>query len=89
MADLCPSCGGHGRLLAGYGGGLSIIFFNEVISDDKKYGPIGVVFALMSWLIAIGVVIILGAVAGVVWREQGLSFSAAFKKLRRNERVVG
>ena len=43
---------------------FSIIFSNMVISDDNKYGPIGVVFALMSWLIAIGVVIILGAVAG-------------------------
>ncbi len=47
-------------------------------------------FALMSWLIAIGVVIILVAVAGVVWRDRGLSFSAAFKKLRRKaRRVVG
>ena len=45
---------------------------------------IGVVFALMSWLIAIGVVIILGAVAGIVWRERDLSFRAAFKKLRRD-----
>lgn len=62
---------------------FSIIFSSTVISDDKKYGPIGVVFALMSWLIAIGVVIILGAVAGVVWRERGLSFSAGLKKLRR------
>ena len=55
---------------------FSIIFSGTVISDDKKYGPIGVVFALMSWLIAIGVVIILGAVVGVVWRERNLSFSA-------------
>jgi membrane protein len=37
----------------------------------------------MSWLIAIGVVIILGAVAGVVWRERNLSFRAAIKRLRR------
>jgi membrane protein len=38
----------------------------------------------MSWLIAIGVVIILGAVAGIVWQERNLSFAAALKKLRRN-----
>jgi hypothetical protein len=37
----------------------------------------GVVFALMSWLIAIAVGIILGAVAGVVRRERGLSLSPA------------
>jgi membrane protein len=67
---------------------FSIIFSNEVITDDKKYGPIGVVFVLMSWLIAIGVVIILGAVAGVVWRERGLSFSAGFKKLRPRRKAT-
>ena len=60
---------------------FSIIFSNTVISDYKKYGAIGVVFALMSWLIAIGVVIILGAVVGVVWRERGLSLSNGIKRL--------
>ena len=44
---------------------FSVIFSGMVTSDDSKYGPIGVVFALMSWLIAIGVVIILGAVTGI------------------------
>ncbi len=63
---------------------FSIIFSGTVISDDKKYGPIGVVFALMSWLIAIGVVIILGAVVGLVWRERGLSLSRAFHWLLRS-----
>jgi membrane protein len=62
---------------------FSFIFSNTIISDNKKYGPIGVVFALMSWLIAIGVVIILGAIIGIVWRERQLSFSAAFRSLRR------
>jgi membrane protein len=63
---------------------FSLIFSNSVISDDKKYGTIGVVFALMSWFIAIGVVIILGAVVGVVWRERNLSFKAAVSRLRRS-----
>ena len=49
----------------------------------RRYRPIGVVFALMSWLITIGVVIILGAVAGIVWQERNLSFRAALKKLPR------
>ena len=62
---------------------FSVIFSDMVTSDDKKYGPPGVVSALMSWPIAIGVVIILGAVAGIVWRERNLSFRAAFKRLRR------
>ena len=53
-----------------------------VISNSKEYGPIGIIFALMAFLIAIGVVVILGAVTGIVWQERGLSFAAAFKKLR-------
>ena len=61
---------------------FSVTLSGMVISNNQKYGPIGVVFALMSWLIAIGVVIILGAVAGVVWREWNLLFGAVFKKAR-------
>jgi len=41
-----------------------------VISDDNKYGPIGIIFALLSYLIAIGVVVIMGAVTGLVWQER-------------------
>jgi hypothetical protein len=48
----------HSRVLGGMEAVFSVIFSGMVMSDDKKYGPIGVVFALMSWLIAIGVVII-------------------------------
>ena len=62
---------------------FSFIFSSTVISDDQKYGPIGIVFALMSWLIAIGVVIILGAVAGLVWRERGLSISHTLRHFTR------
>jgi membrane protein len=36
----------------------------------------------MAYLIAIGVVVILGAVTGIVWQERRLSFRAALKKLR-------
>lgn len=49
----------------------------------EEYGSIGMAFALMTDLIAIGVVIILGAMVGLVWQERGLSFAAAFRKLRR------
>jgi membrane protein len=66
---------------------FSIIFSSTVISYDKKYGTVGVVFALMSWFIAIGVVIILGAIVGVVWRQRGLSFKAALAALRRKRKT--
>jgi membrane protein len=62
---------------------FSVIFSGMVISYDQKYGPIGIIFALMSFFIAIGVVIILGAAVGLMWQDRGLSFRAAVRKLRR------
>jgi membrane protein len=53
---------------------FSVIFSGMVISYDQKYGPIGVVFGLMSFFIAIGVVITLGAAVGLMWQDRGLSF---------------
>ena len=59
-------------------------FFSAmVISDAGKFGPIGIIFALLSYLIAVGVVVILGAAVGLVWHERGLSFAAVLRKLRR------
>jgi len=63
---------------------FGVIFSGMVTSDQGDYGPIGTVFALMSYLIAIGVVVILGAVTGLVWQERGLSLRAPFRKLRPN-----
>lgn len=54
--------------------GMTIVFSftmsDTIVTNDKKYGYIGVVLALMSFLIAVGVVIILGAIVGVVWQER-------------------
>ena len=62
---------------------FSFTFSGMVITTTQKYGPIGTVFGLMSWLIAIGVVIILGAAVGLMWQDRGLSFRAAVRKQRR------
>jgi membrane protein len=62
---------------------FSLVFSAMVISNETKYGPIGIIFALLSYLIAIGVVIILGAVVGLLWQERGMSFAAVVRKLRR------
>jgi hypothetical protein len=53
------------------------------ISRCREYGPIGTVFAMMAFFIAIGVVIILGAAVGLMWQDRGLSWAAAVRKLRR------
>jgi membrane protein len=54
--------------------GMTIVFrltmSATITSNYDKYGSIGVIFAIMSYLVAIGVVILIGAVFGVVWRER-------------------
>lgn len=60
-----------------------VFFSGMVISSNDKYGPIGVVLSLMSFFIAIGVVIILGAATGMMWHERGMSLRAAVTGLRR------
>jgi len=81
---LLPSAVATGVCWLGMEAFFAVTFSGMVTSNDRRYGPIGTVFALMSYLIAIGVVVILGAVTGLVWQERGLSFRAAFTKLRPN-----
>ncbi len=54
--------------------GMLIVFrltlSSTIAADNRKYGPAGVIFAIMPLLIAIGVVITLGAVLGAAWRER-------------------
>jgi membrane protein len=52
-----------------------VVFFrltlsSTIASNYMKYGPAGVVFAIMTYLIAVGVVVILGALLGVAWRAR-------------------
>jgi len=67
---LLPSALATGVFYLGMDAVFALVFSGMVTSNDKKYGPIGVVFSLMSYLIAIGVVIILGAVTGLVWQDR-------------------
>ena len=80
---LFPSAVATGLCWLGMVAVFSATFSGMVISSYDRYGPIGIVFDIMSYLLAIGVVIILGAVLGIVWQERGLSFRAAAGKLRR------
>jgi hypothetical protein len=48
-----------------------------VTSYYDQYGPIGIVFALVTYFITIGVVLILGPVVSIVWQERQLSFARA------------
>jgi membrane protein len=80
---LFPSAVATGLCWLGMVAVFSATFSGMVISSYDRYGPIGIVFDIMSVLLAIGVVIILGAVLGIVWHERGLSFRSASGKLRR------
>jgi membrane protein len=52
-------------------GAFSRVYFSStIIADDRTYRAIGALFSLMTWLTAVGAVIILGAVAGGVWHER-------------------
>lgn len=68
--DLFPSALATGVCWLGMDIAFRLTMSKTITTDYEKYGAIGVVFALMSFLIAVGVVIILGAVFGVVWRER-------------------
>jgi len=45
-------------------------FSSTIVSDSKTYGTIGVTFTLVTWFIAMGAVITLGAVVGAVWHKR-------------------
>jgi membrane protein len=72
---LLPSAIVTGVFYGGLGAFSKFYFSGTIISDSKTYGTIGAIFGIMTWFIAIGAVIILGAVAGAVWED------------RRNEQV--
>jgi membrane protein len=48
----------------------AVYFSSEIISDSRLYGKIGAVFSLLTWFIAIGAVLVLGAVLGATWEER-------------------
>jgi membrane protein len=53
-----------GVFWVGLGAFAALYFSSTLISDSHLYGAIGVVFTLITWFIAMGAVIILGAVVG-------------------------
>jgi membrane protein len=61
---LFPAALTTGVFWVGLGAFASFYFSSTLISDSHLYGSIGVVFTLVTWFIAMGAVIILGAVVG-------------------------
>jgi membrane protein len=48
----------------------SVYFSSALTSENKLFGTIGVVFILLTWFIAVGAVIVLGAAGGAVWQHR-------------------
>jgi membrane protein len=58
-----------GLFWTGLGVFASVYFSSTLVSDSSLYGTIGVVFTLVTWFVAMGAVVTLGAVAGVLWQR--------------------
>jgi membrane protein len=61
---LFPAALATGVFWVGLGAFASVYFSSTLVSDSRLYGTIGVVFTLLTWFVAMGAVIILGAVVG-------------------------
>jgi len=65
---VAPSAVATAIFWMGLGVFASFYLSSAVVSDSRLYGKIGVVFTLVTGFIAIGAVLTLGAVTGVVWQ---------------------
>jgi membrane protein len=65
--ELFPAALATGVFWVGLGAFAAFYFSSTLVSDGHLYGTIGVVFTLLTWFIAMGAVITLGAVVGHIW----------------------
>jgi membrane protein len=67
---LLPAAVFTGVFYAGLGVFSKFYFSSTITSDSHTYGTIGAILGILTWFVAIGAVIILGAVAGAVWADR-------------------
>jgi membrane protein len=48
----------------------ALFLSDDVVSNQKDYGTIGVVFSLLTWFVLVGTAIVLGAVGGMFWQTR-------------------
>ncbi len=70
---LLPAAIATGIFFAGLGVFSKFYFSSTIIHDSRTFGAIGAIFGILTWFVAIGAVLILGAVAGSVWRDRNAS----------------
>jgi len=67
---VAPAAVATATFWVGLGLFAAFYFSSTIVSDSNTYGPIGVTFTLVTWFIAMGAVVTLGAVAGSVWQKR-------------------
>lgn len=72
-SELFPSAVATGVFWVGMVLVFRLTLSDMIVSNNAKYGAIGVVFCFMYLMVAIGVVVILGAITGAVWRERAVA----------------
>jgi membrane protein len=65
-----PAAVATGVCWTGLGVFSALFFSSTIVANEQKYGPIGVVMVILTWLVAVGVVIHLGAVVGRLYGER-------------------
>jgi membrane protein len=60
-----------------------LLFSPMIVSNSQEYGPIGVVFVLMSWLVGACVVLVGGPIVGLAISNKLFPDSAARRSRRR------
>jgi membrane protein len=69
LRELLPAGVATGICVTGLGVFSALLFSGEITSGQKSYGPVGVVLALISYLVGFGVCLHLGAVFGRFWND--------------------
>ena len=67
---VCPAAIATAVCWVGLGVFAAFYFSTTIVDDSKTYGTIGVTFTLVTWFIAMGAVLTLGAVFGAVWQQR-------------------
>ncbi|GAA3369871.1 hypothetical protein GCM10020367_14250 [Streptomyces sannanensis] len=67
---LFPPALATGVCWVGLGAFSARYFSAAIVANEASYGPIGVVMIILSWLVAVGVVVHLGSVVGCMYLER-------------------
>lgn len=68
--DLWPGAVATAIALIGMGVFMALFVSDSIVSNYASYGPMGVVFVILSWFMAFGVVVTGGALVGAAWRRR-------------------